>query len=479
MSRRGGRSNVDESLFGEPSRKTTRSALPNNVAVISMAEIRAIKERSVVRTGQDEMRERAEREAAREEKQKIARQRKERMLKLEADSKMKAKKSDVEIEKMTRENTIRELAEKQVDQNLDMVKMLNSLGARAAAFTIRDQQLAEMEHRGDAEKAYNARMDMVMEIDRLKDLSQRERLEKERRVRRVQDREVIVSQIKGREKQKMLEEEARERENQEMLARIKKYEEEDRKAAERRQVEVERSRKEIMEENARSIKRKENDKLKEIEEMERLRMYQLQKDAEMAAREKYEEDIANEKKEQQAKLLAQQESSQNKQAEVDELRARRYAEARERKARNDEREGAARRRQQMMELTEARRAQADNKKAIMAREAVMQQQEYEDSIMFSLKTQKREAEEARMKQAAADEHRTKLQQQIDNRHFARSNGRSTKYEEGEALKQEFKAERAKLGAIRDKMVDDLRKKGVNPKYLSEMQMCDIQKLQMR
>ena len=53
---------------------------------------------------------------------------------------------------MTRENTIRELAEKQVDQNLDMVKMLNSLGARAAAFTIRDQQLAEMEHRGDAEK---------------------------------------------------------------------------------------------------------------------------------------------------------------------------------------------------------------------------------------------------------------------------------------------------------------------------------------
>jgi len=56
---------------------------------------------------------------------------------------LQAQKSDIEIEKMARERTIRDLAEKQVDENLDMVKMLNTLGARAAAFTIRDQQLAE------------------------------------------------------------------------------------------------------------------------------------------------------------------------------------------------------------------------------------------------------------------------------------------------------------------------------------------------
>ena len=56
----------------------------------------------------------------------------------------------------------------------------------------------------------------------------------------------------------------------------------------------------------------------------------------MAAREKYEEELANEKREQQKKLLAQQEKSQNKQSEIDELRARRYAEERERKARNEE-----------------------------------------------------------------------------------------------------------------------------------------------
>ena len=48
---------------------------------------------------------------------------------------------------MERERTIKELAEAQVDENLDMVKMLNTLGARAAAFTVRDQQLAERDAR--------------------------------------------------------------------------------------------------------------------------------------------------------------------------------------------------------------------------------------------------------------------------------------------------------------------------------------------
>lgn len=47
------------------------------------------------------------------------------------------------------------------------------------------------------------------------------------------------------------------------------------------------------------------------------------------------------------------------------------------------------------------------------------------------------------------------------------------------LRDEFAAERAKLEAIRDHMVEDMEKKGVNPKYLAEMKMADIRKLQMR
>ena len=73
----------------------------------------------------------------------------------------------------------------------------------------------------------------------------------------------------------------------------------------------------------------------------------------------------------------------------------------------------------------------------------------------------------------------KLQAQIDEREIIRKKNQSLKFEEGRRLKEEFASERAKLEAIRDCMVEDMLKKGINPKYLSEMKMCDIQKMQMR
>ena len=97
-----------------------------------------------------------------------------------------------------------------------------------------------------------------------------------KREQRFADREVIVGQIKMREKARLLAEEARERENQQMLALMRKYEDEDRAKAGKRKVEVERSKKEIMVANAESIRRKEGAKLKELEEVEYLKMYQVQ-----------------------------------------------------------------------------------------------------------------------------------------------------------------------------------------------------------
>jgi len=86
-------SNVDESLFGKPARKTMigRAALPANSVVVSTAQIQGIKDRSILRSQADEMRERSMREAEFEEKQAISRARKERMLKMEAEAKSKVR----------------------------------------------------------------------------------------------------------------------------------------------------------------------------------------------------------------------------------------------------------------------------------------------------------------------------------------------------------------------------------------------------
>merc|ERR1719181_1637385 len=117
-------------------------------------------------------------------------------------------------------------------------------------------------------------MDMLMEVDRLKELQQREQTEEARRVKRLEDRSVIVEQMRGREKYKMLLEEEREQENQAMLALIKRYQDEDTAAAEKRTVEVKRSREEVMAANSQAIKRKELAKLQEKEEEEAILAYQ-------------------------------------------------------------------------------------------------------------------------------------------------------------------------------------------------------------
>ena len=82
-------SRVDESLFGKPARKTMTRALPSNAVVVSASELAAIRARSIVRSPAEEMQQRAEREAALEEKQRISKARKQKMLEKEESSKAK------------------------------------------------------------------------------------------------------------------------------------------------------------------------------------------------------------------------------------------------------------------------------------------------------------------------------------------------------------------------------------------------------
>ena len=161
---------------------------------------------------------------------------------------------------------------------------------------------------------------------------------------------------------------------------------------------------------------------------------------------------------------------------------------------------------------------------MMAREALAQQREYEDGVKYSMTLMKREAAEGEARKAAAAAHREKLQAQFEADEQRRKQQQASKFEEGKRfgipplasvatqawthslplnlfsvfprapalpspfpaffdafhrLREEFAAERAKLEAIRDHMVAEMERKGVNPKYLSEMKMTDIKKMQMR
>lgn len=421
----------------------------------------------------------AEREYARkikEEKEKKSHDRKARMKELEKKAALLAKKSDIEIEQEAKENALRALAAEKLDKNSDTVKLLTSMSCKAAAYSLRDAQVADKHSREAAEAEYNRRMDIVMEIDRLKDLHRREAEEKVKAKKRVDDRKVIDFQIAERQRMKIIEAEKREQENQAMLALMNKYKEDDEITAARRKVEVEKSKIEVMRANEESIRRKREARDAEKKEMEDILIYQAMKDAELAKREEEEAALEHAKKERQAKLLAQQERAQNNAGKLDELRARRAADEKERRERAKEKEKAMKLKGEMKELVESRIRQAADKKMRESRFKDQEEAEFQAAAKYMADMAAREESERRAKLQASVHNRNEVLKQIQLIEKKRADNLAAKYAEGSNFRQEQIAEESRLKVIRDQMVRDLEAQGVSGKYLAEMKNLNIGKL---
>jgi hypothetical protein len=362
-----------------------------------------------------------------------------------------------------------------MDKISDVVKLLNSMALRASAFSIREQQLAEKHRLDQVEKDYERRMDMLSEIDRLKEIKQREEDSKYKTFKMAKDREVITEQIEFRRRQKVMELEAREQENQVMRGMMGKYKEEDMAAAAKRAIVVEKSKEEVLKANAHSIVLKQTLRDKEKQEMADILIYQAQRDAELQKREDEEAETDRLKKERQMKLLGQQEKAMNNAGKLDELRARRAAEEKERNARGKERDEARKKKTDMDELMRGRAKQAADKEHRREQEKSAAQQEIVDNALYRQKMSDREAGEKEKKHELAEKHRVSLNAQIDELRTRRANERAPE----NTLHQDLIREEAKLKVIRDKMVRDLISDGVDEKYLQEMRGVDIAKMLRR
>jgi len=400
-----------------PAAKRAPSA--QQVTYITSSELEKIKSGVVVRTAAEEERERARLRRDKEEREKTARARNNRMKDLERKAESKKVKSDLEVADVAKAEAIRRLAEDKIDKDNDMVRMLDSLGSRAIAFTVRDQQLKDKDQRDKAEAAYQRRMDMQMELERVKDLKRRNDEEKLRAVKREEDRKVINEQMDWRHTQKMLALEAKDRENAMVKANTERYLAEDREKARLRAIAIEKSKEEVRIANEAAIRKKREDREGEKKEVEDILFYQMQQDAKMRQRELDEMEVQNHKKEQQKKLLAEQERAQDNRGKMDEVRARRAMEEHERKARQKERDEAMKRRREDEELMKARALQAKQKREREVREKKQQEVEHLQMLNHVNKVAAREQSEKAKDNKGKDEHRRALMQQIDERESAR------------------------------------------------------------
>ncbi|KAF1776574.1 Glycoside hydrolase-type carbohydrate-binding, subgroup [Phytophthora cactorum] len=152
--------------------------------------------------------------------------------------------------KLTEKQEILRRARVLKDQMHDSVKLMKTLGTRAQAFTIRDQQLKH--------HVYDEKMNTLMEIERLESLKRQEHRDEVKKQKRYADRKVLEDQIEDRRRQRQKESEIVAQEAQEMLAKIQRQQEEEAEKEKAKALRAQRSMEEIKRFNEDTLMRKQD-----------------------------------------------------------------------------------------------------------------------------------------------------------------------------------------------------------------------------
>jgi len=185
-----------------------------------------------------------------------------------------------------------------------------------------------------------------MEFDRVKAIKTMEEIERKRAQEQKEGASVIITQMKQREEDRLRQQEIREAEGKAMLQRIKDLES---KEEEERRQKVFAGRKlleQVMHANNAQARAKLRKKQEEIEEDMRIAEYIKQKEARDSETEAELQRVKGEKEKEIARLRAMQERAQDRQSQIDEMRAKRYQEEKDRATREHELNAARKKEEQ-------------------------------------------------------------------------------------------------------------------------------------
>ena len=265
---------VDETLFGGKKKpSTTASGVRGNAAVISMDDLRTIRQKTEKNNQNDAViiskndldrikqattiktKEQTLAEKKLIEEQKLAQQQKSKMRKtkmqeMDAQRATKVKPNEFQVAEKNKAETLLSKAQKKLDNDLDDVKAMNQMVLYSKVVTIRDKQLEENKRLEQEWIEEQKKLDLMMEIERLKVLKEEEEREKRKHEARKKGAQVIVDQIQDRTIQRMKEQEIRDKERLELLANIERMKKEDAEQAEAKRQRINTLMKQAAEANA-------------------------------------------------------------------------------------------------------------------------------------------------------------------------------------------------------------------------------------
>lgn len=479
---------VDETLFGNTKpgpaankqskfetfqqSAATATAVPE-VITLKRSDLERMLKPSVIMTAEEVAAAKREVEAKREQERAVSKARKEKMIKLEEEAKKQQPPTETELLKRQADDATTAKAQFQLLEEKDEVKHMNQMMLYSKCVTIRDAQVEEKKHMMLEDEEENRKLDTMMEIERLKALQQYEERERQRAEERKRGAKILSEQINERERERIRQEELRDQERIQVMKEIERLKEEEMQAQIEKKLQARALMEEVAAANQEQIKRKEINKQREKEEELRIAQYIIEKELREQQLQAEKDRIAKEKELEVARLRAQQERAADKQSELDELRARRYQEAKEREWRAKEQALAERSTIMQKELAVAREAQKASKMKQRAEMAVLEHDEFQRVLDVNRRKEQDEMQQRLAKMTIDNKFKEDLLSQIQANSEREKQQRQEYLEEGRRIREAAEREKQLLLQVKQRKLKELNDAGVPAKYKAELEKMRI------
>lgn len=262
-----------------------------NVAVITSSDLQRMRKEAVLITNDELAQMRQIAGEQREKQQTLAKAKKERMIKMEQEKRKRAPVMDeFQQEELDQNNQLKNKARLALEENYDEVKAMNQMVNYAKTAAIRDAQLDEKDFIYKQKVEEQKRLDLMMEIERIKRVKIAEQKDRNRKTKAVAGKKVIIEQMKDREIKRLKFKEEQAKEAMAMVRHSKQLAAEERKKGVQKKQYQKEILDQILEANDQAIEKKKVYEQQEIEEDKRIMEYAVQKaqkEAEYAAEQKY------------------------------------------------------------------------------------------------------------------------------------------------------------------------------------------------
>ena len=235
-----------------------------------------------------------------------------------------------------KEDRIRELKKKLKDfrcEHIDEVKIMEQMAKSAQCVTVRDKQLALRCKIREGQREEMKKLDLMVEIDRIRAVDKLQRMEKEKKQEEIKGRHKIVEQIQQNYLKRLKLKEDQQEEAKEVLKHIKGLKVKAQQEQKIKLMKQEKLKMDIDLANRQAIRIK-REKLEEVK-LENVKIMKYLKEKQRKEEEYYRLKLEeqDEKEREVARLREKQERAQDRQQELDYIRARRAFQKVERAAR--------------------------------------------------------------------------------------------------------------------------------------------------